>query len=118
MQYSPDKLLIQLGEKVILSGQLYSQIKEEDSMWLLEDRILHLTMLKRNRRGNYANNCSNADTFWRAVAKNAPPLEQLSLTHPPDKYYALPFEDDAVHSSTAMVQHRPKQHMLPGATSH
>ncbi|KAL0034980.1 hypothetical protein WJX79_003981 [Trebouxia sp. C0005] len=93
---TPDKLLIKLGEKMILNGQLYSQIKREDSMWLLENNILHLTMLKRNRRGNYANQCTNADTFWRSVLKRAPHQERLTLAYPPDKYYALPFEDCCV----------------------
>ena len=92
VQCTPDKLLIKLGEKVILNGLLYSQIKREDSMWLLENSILHLTMLKRNRRGNYANQCTNADTFWRSVLKSAPYQERLTMAYPPDMYYTLPFE--------------------------
>jgi len=92
VQCTPDKLLIKLGEKVVLNGPLYSQIKREDSMWLQENSILHLTMLKRNRRGNYANQCTNADTFWKSVLKSAPHQERLPMAYPPDKYYALPFE--------------------------
>ena len=94
MKLTPSSLVIQLGEKIVLNGQLYSDIKKEDSMWLLEDRILHLTMLKRNRRGNYANQCSNADTFWKSIMKHAPQQERLNTTYPPDKYYALPFEGE------------------------
>ncbi len=102
VEYSPDRLLIQLGEKVILNGQLYSEIKREDSMWLLEDSILHLTMLKRNRRGNYANQCTNADTYWKSVLRYAPQQERLQLLYPPDKYYTLPFE--GCDSSTQAVR--------------
>lgn len=94
VKLTPSSLVIQLGEKIVLNGQLYSDIKKEDSMWLLEDRILHLTMLKRNRRGNYANQCSNADTFWKSIMKHAPQQERLNTTYPPDKYYALPFEGE------------------------
>ena len=94
MKLRPSTLLIKLGDKVILSGQLYSDVKQEDSMWLLEDRIIHLTMLKRNRRGNYANKCTNADTFWRSVMKHAPQQERLRMAYPPNRYYALAIGDD------------------------
>lgn len=94
MQLTSSQLLIKLGDKVILSGQLYRDIKREESMWLLEDGILHLTMLKRNRRGNYADHCTNADTFWKSVMKRAPQQERLALPYPPNKYYALAIEND------------------------
>ena len=94
MELTPSKLLIKLGDKVILSGQLFSDIKQEESMWLLVDGILHLTMLKRNRRGNYGDHCTNADTFWRSVMKHAPQQEQLTIPYPPIKYYALGSEDN------------------------
>ena len=74
-------------------------------MWLLEDSILHLTMLKRNRRGNYANQCTNADTFWKSVLKNAPKQERLALTYPPAKYYALPFEDSDSSQQPSGITH-------------
>lgn len=90
----PSTLLIRLGDKVILSGQLFSAIKQEDNMWLLQDRIIHLTMLKRNRRGNHANQCTNADTFWRSVMKHAPQQERLRMAYPPNKYYSLTIGDD------------------------
>ncbi|DBA98111.1 hypothetical protein WJX77_010113 [Trebouxia sp. C0004] len=116
VQCTPDKLLIKLGEKVILNGQLYSQIKREDSMWLLENSILHLGMLKRNRRGNYANQCTNADTCWKSVLKNAPLQEKLTLAYPPDKYYALPFEGcDSSHLPLRLASsHAASQRQLVG----
>lgn len=94
MELTPSRLLIKLGAKVILNGQLHSDVKKEDSIWLLADRVLHLTMLKRNRRGNYANQCTNADTFWKSVMKHAPQQERLSAAYPPSRYYALATDDD------------------------
>jgi len=116
VQCTPDKLLIKFGEKVILNGQLYSQIKREDSMWLLENSILHLNMLKRNRRGNYANQCTNADTFWKSVLKSAPHQERLTMAYPPDKYYALPFEGcDSSHLPLRLTSsHAASQGQLVG----
>ena len=104
MELTPSKLLIKLGDKVILSGQLYSDIKQEESIWLLVDRILHLTMLKRNRRGNYANHCTNADTFWKSVMKHAPQQERLKPAYPPTKYYALAIEDDISSSQHGRLE--------------
>ncbi|KAL3132324.1 hypothetical protein ABBQ32_008902 [Trebouxia sp. C0010 RCD-2024] len=98
VELTPSRLLIKLGAKLILNGQLYSDIKKEDSMWLLADRILHLTMLKRNRRGNYASQCTNADTFWKSVMKHAPQQERLEAAYPPSRYYALAIEDDVSSS--------------------
>lgn len=37
-------------------------------MWgHMQDGLLQLYMLKRNRRGAYADGATNADTFWPAV---------------------------------------------------
>ena len=33
----------------------------------MQDGLLQLLMLKRNRRGAYADGATNADTFWPAV---------------------------------------------------
>lgn len=41
-------------------------------MWRhMQDGLLQLYMLKRNRRGAYANGATNADTFWPAVQPRA-----------------------------------------------
>ena len=40
----------------------------EDNMWRhMQDGLLQLYMLKRNRRGAYADGATNAETFWPAV---------------------------------------------------
>ena len=90
VKLTPTSLHITVAGRVMLNGRLCHEIKQEESMWLLEDSILHLVMLKRNRRGNYANNCTNADTFWTSVLQNAPEQEKLHLAWPPAKYYHLP----------------------------
>ena len=93
---TPTTLHVSLGGRVILRGKLYHDIKQGDSMWLMEDGIMHLTMLKRNRRGSYADRCTNADTFWRSIMHKSPEQEVLQLTWPPAKYYHLPLEDAAI----------------------
>jgi hypothetical protein len=35
----------------------------------LRQYILEMSLLKRNRRGNYENGASNADTFWFGVLR-------------------------------------------------
>ena len=82
-----------LGDDVALSGALWADIKREESTWVMQvtpaytelvhipyepcprrkarwhmqDGLLQLIMLKRNRRGAYADGATNADTFWPAV---------------------------------------------------
>lgn len=92
VKLTPTQLHIAVAGRVILNGKLCHEIKQEDSMWLLEDSILHLTMLKRNRRGNYADKCTTADTFWQAVLQNGVDQERLQLALPPARYYHLPFD--------------------------
>lgn len=98
VQITPTQLRIEVAGRIILNGKLYHEIKQEDSIWLFEDCMLHLSMLKRNRRGNYANYCTNADTYWRSVVQNAPHQETLQLTWPPLRYYQLPEEESAEHA--------------------
>jgi len=56
------------GEDVI-RGELYAPIKAEASTWLIADGVLELSLLKRNRRGNYENGSNNAETFWFSVVR-------------------------------------------------
>jgi hypothetical protein len=73
----------------MLTGELFAPIKAEASTWLISDGILELSLLKRNRRGNYENGCSNADTFWFGVLRGGGSGggdgggEMLALEHPP-----------------------------------
>ena len=56
-----------MGPRTPLRGPLYASIKVEESTWYVQDRLLTVQLLKRNRRGHYANGTSNADTFWMSV---------------------------------------------------
>ncbi|BDA41536.1 hypothetical protein COCOBI_02-3170 [Coccomyxa sp. Obi] len=64
---APSTVEVQIGERIILQGSWYGEIKQEDSTWYIQDGILHMQLLKRNRRGNYANSSTNADTYWKSV---------------------------------------------------
>ena len=63
-----------MGPRTPLRGPLYAGIKVEESTWYVQDGLLTVQLLKRNRRGHYANGSSNADTFWMSVR-----LSSLSL---------------------------------------
>lgn len=64
---TPAVLRILVDGDRLLGGALTADIKQEESSWQISDGILELTLLKRSRRGNYANGHTNADTFWRCV---------------------------------------------------
>lgn len=56
-----------MGMRTPLKGQLRAEIKVEDSTWYVQDGLLSVQLLKRNRRGHYANGSNNAETFWMSV---------------------------------------------------
>ena len=87
------------GEPVV-EGELHSPIKAEASTWVVVDGVLEMSLLKRNRRGNYDDGCTNADTFWYSVCASTPKNQdvpkkagdvrgskRLALTEPPHEYY-------------------------------
>jgi hypothetical protein len=95
------------GEDVI-RGELYAPIKAEASTWLIADGVLELSLLKRNRRGNYENGSNNAETFWFSVVREdggrrddaagdapsgygrpaiGPP--RVASSYPPNEYYEV-----------------------------
>ena len=69
--------------------------------------MIEVTLLKRNRRGQYANGCTNADTFWFALFRDAPEGERLPLKYPPAGYYTT--EHDAPTLTPAAAKRRLKQ---------
>ena len=96
---TPTHLQVRLWETTLLQGQLCQPVKQEDSMWVIQDGVLHIQMLKRNRRGHYANGCTNADTFWRGILASAGPEETLKSSHPPACYYTSFVDpDDVLHT--------------------
>jgi len=83
----PSHLAIEFDERPMMKGQLYRDIKADESTWYVQDRVLEIILLKRNRKGNYQDGTTNADTFWKSVLKNALETEVLALKHPPTSYY-------------------------------
>ena len=90
-----------------IEGELYAAIKAEASTWVVVDGVLEISLLKRNRRGQYDAGKSNAATFWFSVLRG--PMddrdaragakkdrargttlgrERLALDAPPSEYYA------------------------------
>ena len=92
VKLTAETLEIRVCGEVLLAGELYAPIKAEASTWIISDGVLEVSMLKRNRRGNYANGSSNADTFWFGVIKATDDgakagAKMLELEHPPEAYY-------------------------------
>ena len=65
VELTPTLFKISVDGDRLIGGRLYAEIKEEDSTWQISDGVLEATLLKRSRRGNYANGHTNAETFWR-----------------------------------------------------
>lgn len=89
----PKALSISVTREVIIDGELHQKVKQEDSTWTIEDGILHVSLLKSNRRGHYQDGCTNADTYWSRVFKDCPPCEVLPGDHPPVSYYCCEYEE-------------------------
>lgn len=83
----PTTLIVEMDERPVLKGALYREVKADESTWYIQDGVLELILLKRNRRGNYADGTTNADTFWRSLLKTAPDSEVLQIKYPPSNYY-------------------------------
>lgn len=52
-----------------------------------------MQLLKRNRRGNYQDGCTAADTFWFSLLQGARGADRLALAHPPTHYYSSGYEE-------------------------
>lgn len=59
-----------------------------------DDGILHVQLLKRNRKGHYSNGSTAADTFWYSLLQAAQGSDRLPGHHPPTRYYSMPYEAD------------------------
>lgn len=94
VELSPKHLKLVADERPLLSGELCREIKVDESSWYVtDDKILELVLLKRSRRGNYADGESNADTFWKCLLMGQKNEERLMLEHPPKNYYSSYWED-------------------------
>ena len=68
---SPSSIEVRMGMRTPVKGQLFAEIKVEESTWYVQDSLLSVQLLKRNRRGHYANGSDNAGTFWKSVRSPA-----------------------------------------------
>ena len=88
-------VLVAVRGEAVIEGELHSPIKAEASTWVVVDGVLEMSLLKRNRRGNYDDGCTNADTFWYSVCASTDGggrndhggAKRLPLTEPPHEYY-------------------------------
>jgi hypothetical protein len=53
-----------------------------------DDKVLHIQLLKRNRKGNYQDGCTAADTFWFSLLSGAKGVDRIQGDHPPTCYYS------------------------------
>lgn len=93
VELTPARLRVQVDGRPAVDGQLWREVKAEESTWFVQDDVLEIVLLKRHRRGNYADGETNATTFWYALVRNGPPEAALALEHPPAAYYRLPLDE-------------------------
>ncbi|KAL6777062.1 hypothetical protein ACKKBF_B20070 [Auxenochlorella protothecoides x Auxenochlorella symbiontica] len=103
-------LEVSVEERPVLGGTLWREVKADESTWYIQDGILEIVLLKRHRRGNYADGETNATTFWYAVTRNAGTDARLALEHPPPGYYSSHWEGEGAARRGAQPRRR-----LPGA---
>lgn len=60
VQLSTRAISIVVDEAPVLSGELWREIKAEESHWYISDGVLEVVMLKRCRRGHYEAGTTNA----------------------------------------------------------
>ena len=100
----PGHLWVAMDGVPLLNGPLLHEVKQDESTWYIQDGILHITLLKRSRRGNYADGTSNAHTFWCSILKQQPPAECIALQRPPLAYYNSYWEPDRANDAVKAVR--------------
>jgi len=56
--------------------------------------VMYMVLLKRNRKGHYADGSTAANTFWYSLLAGGQGADRLQLQHPPNHYYTSPYEAD------------------------
>lgn len=101
---------VAVQERPIIKGKLYKEIKAEESTWFVQDGVLEIIMLKRNRKGHYEAGTTNADTYWRSVVQGAPETERLALDFPPTSYYWCANDDETEKKpAPRRLQQKPRE---------
>ena len=108
----PRRLHVSVDGADRLSGELFKDVVVDGSTWYVTDGLLHVQLLKRNRRGHYENGCTNNDTFWTSVLYRAPPSESLALPRTdgglpvvPTEYFATEYDKDDGPNAHAYRKH-------------
>lgn len=80
----------------LLGGELLHEVvhASEHTHWLIDEQVVHISLLKRHRRGHYFPGGTNADTFWTSLFAAAGAEETLTVKAPPADYYFSPYEAD------------------------
>ncbi|KAI8475993.1 MAG: hypothetical protein J3K34DRAFT_453232 [Monoraphidium minutum] len=96
VEVGPDALAVALagGDDAVVRGRLFAGVKADASTWFIDDGMVSLRLLKRCRRGHYADGATNADTWWRSLLAGAGAGEALAGRHPPADYYSSPYEEE------------------------
>lgn len=102
-------IAVTVHERPVLRGKLFREIKAEESTWYIQDGVLEMILLKRNRKGHYERGTTNADTFWRSIVQSAPDTESLPLYYPPTSYYWSYCEDAVKEPPVRRIQGRQDQ---------
>eukprot|EP00205_Picochlorum_sp_RCC944_P001663 CAMPEP_0182608080 /NCGR_PEP_ID=MMETSP1330-20130603/2602_1 /TAXON_ID=464278 /ORGANISM="Picochlorum sp., Strain RCC944" /LENGTH=345 /DNA_ID=CAMNT_0024826781 /DNA_START=49 /DNA_END=1086 /DNA_ORIENTATION=+ len=85
------------GGDVVMHGDLYREIKQDESTWFINDGILEICLLKRYRRGlTYMKGETNANTYWYSIFKDAKEDQMLQLKFPPTSYYNTEWQIEEV----------------------
>mmetsp|Transcript_10172 Transcript_10172/g.21196 ORF Transcript_10172/g.21196 Transcript_10172/m.21196 type:complete len:291 (-) Transcript_10172:157-1029(-) len=92
VELQTNSLSVTIEGQTYLRGDLYAPIKQDMSVWVIHEQILEVVMLKRNRKNQYEDKKTNADTFWYSVFWKGRPEEVLQLKQPPIEYYSSEFE--------------------------
>lgn len=102
----PNFLSVVIDERPFITGTLYREVKADESTWYIHEGVLEILLLKRSRRGHYADGETNADTFWKAVTTNAQEDQRLIVQAIPSQYYwtACDFEDIKVKSRKQAIK--------------
>jgi hypothetical protein len=79
VQLSTSAIAVSVDDTPVLRGQLWREIKAEESTWYVQDGMLEILMLKRCRRGHYEAGTDNAGVRRRATCKHD---KRLADVHP------------------------------------
>lgn len=74
-----------------------------------QDNVLEIVLLKRHRRGNYADGETNATTFWPCVVRGAGSDARLALEQAPLAYYRTAWEGQEEERTRQAARPRRRQ---------